>query len=66
MLVVAYAFYLGDCAGDKRTAIASTAVNVSFFGLFLAFYFEKYDQKAASKSPKADAQQSGSKAGKDQ
>jgi hypothetical protein len=51
MVVVAYAFYLGNCSGDKRTAMFSTAVNVSFFGLFIAFFFKRYDSDG-SKSPR--------------
>jgi len=62
MLVVARAFYIGDCAGDKRTAIASTLVNVSFFCLFLDFFFVKYD----GSSPKAGSSKADSKASKAQ
>ena len=32
-MVAAHAFGLGTCSGDKRTAIFSTAVDVSIFGL---------------------------------
>ena len=52
MVVVAYAFYVGKCSGDKRTALFSTAVNVSFFGLFIAFFFKKYNKEVDGKSPK--------------
>jgi len=55
MVVVAHAFVQGTCSGDKRTAIFSTAVNVSFFGLFLMFFFEKYNDKPGSASPKPAA-----------
>ena len=50
MVVVAYAFYRGNCAGDARTALFSTAVNVSFFALFILFYREKYNKEAAARS----------------
>ena len=43
MVVVVRAYYIGDCAGDKRTAIVSTLVNISFFALFADFFTRKYD-----------------------
>lgn len=53
MIVVAHSFYVGKCSGDKRTGLFSTAVNISFFVLFLMFFNEKYtDPKVGGKSPK--------------
>jgi hypothetical protein len=54
MAVVANSFYLGNCSGNKITAVFSTAVNVSFIALFSAFYVRKYFMSAdKNMSPKS-------------
>jgi hypothetical protein len=34
--------------------VFSTAVNVSFFGLFIAFFFKKYDKKVDGENRESD------------
>jgi hypothetical protein len=59
MVVVAYSFYRGNCSGDKRTGLFSTAVNVSFFALFLGFFKTKYvEPKDGKKIPGKDGNKS--------